>query len=334
MAEALVEDGIGEARAALVGDGEVIGWRVEREGGGPQPGAVWDARLVKRLGPTRAIVRLGADEALIVPPAAVTEGALVRVEVTRAAMPEAGRPRLPKARPLAAAPGCEEREEREVQAAPGLAARLAAEGHRVVRLPRHGLDRLEALGWSEALDAAADGRFLFPGGRLTAVPTPAMTVIDVDGDMDIDMLAVAGAAAAARAIRLWDLGGSVAIDLPTTGRTARQAAAEAFDRAMGEAPFERTAVNGFGLLHVVRPRARPSLLELSRLEPVATAALRLLRSAERTPGAGPMTLAAAPAVAAWIAARPGLVEELQRRTGRPARLEEAPALSISGWHVS
>ena len=40
MAEWLYEDGIGERRAALVEDGEIIEARIERDGEGPRVGAV------------------------------------------------------------------------------------------------------------------------------------------------------------------------------------------------------------------------------------------------------------------------------------------------------
>ncbi|HWT42993.1 MAG TPA: ribonuclease, partial [Sphingopyxis sp.] len=44
MAEWLYEAGIGEARAALVEDGEIVEARIEREGEGPRPGAILHAR--------------------------------------------------------------------------------------------------------------------------------------------------------------------------------------------------------------------------------------------------------------------------------------------------
>ena len=47
MAEWLYEAGIGEARAALVEDGEIVEARIEREGKGPRVGAIVGARLVE-----------------------------------------------------------------------------------------------------------------------------------------------------------------------------------------------------------------------------------------------------------------------------------------------
>ncbi len=45
------------------------------------------------------------------------------------------------------------------------------------------------------------------------------------------------------------------------GKAPRQAAAAAIDEHLPE-PFERTAVNGFGFVQIVRPRSRASLLEI------------------------------------------------------------------------
>ena len=109
--------------------------------------------------------------------------------------------------------------------------------------------------------------------------TPAMTLFDVDGSLPPAELAVAGAAAAARAIRRLGIGGSIGIDLPTLpARADRQAAAAALDAVLPQ-PFERTAVNGFGFLQIVRRRERPSLPELVQGDPVGAAARALLRRA-------------------------------------------------------
>ncbi len=76
-------------------------------------------------------------------------------------------------------------------------------------------------------------------------------------------LAIAGARAAAEAIRRHGVGGSIGIDLPTVeGKAARQAAADAVDEVLPK-PFERTSVNGFGFLQIVRPRTHASLFELA-----------------------------------------------------------------------
>ncbi len=125
-------------------------------------------------------------------------------------------------------------------------------------------DHLGAAGWRDLIDEARTGNVAFPGGELRIVPTPAMTLIDVDGTLPAPELALAGAKAAARTIRRHGIGGSIGIDFPTVkGKDERQAVAEAVDSALPQ-PFERTAVNGFGFLQIVRPRRHASLIELAQ----------------------------------------------------------------------
>lgn len=323
--ELLVEAGIGETRAALVADGRIVELHIERDDGNPRAGDVREGRLTTILVPgRRGVVTIGNIEGLLEPiPPGLTEGARLFVEVVREAIPERGRPRLAK---LRAAEG-------PARDAPRLADRLRATGVPVRRLPTHGPDRLEGAGWSEAIEEAATGVVAFDGGLLTLSPTPAMTVIDVDGPGAPAALAIAGAAAAAAAIRRFGLAGSIGIDLPTVGdKAVRTAAAAAIDAALPP-PFERTAVNGFGFVQIVRPRQRASILELVQGDPAATAALALLRRAEREPGAGERRLIAAPGVIGWLDAHPDLIAELARRTGGAVRLQADPALALAGGHV-
>ena len=116
-------------------------------------------------------------------------------------------------------------------------------------------------------------------------PTPAMTLIDVDGTLPPADLAAAGAEAAARAILRHDIGGSIGIDLPTVaGKAQRQRIGELVDAILPQ-PFERTAVNGFGFLQIVRPRRRASLFELAADRPAFEARALLRRAAMERTGA-------------------------------------------------
>lgn len=323
--EHLVEQGIGETRAIRVEDGRIVELHIERNGATFRAGDVREGRLAKILVPgKRGIVTVDGEEALIEPVrAGVTEGAKLFVEVVREAIPEAGRAKLAKVR---AADG-------PARGGPSLIDRLRIGGTPLRQLAPHGPDLLETAGWSEAIDEALTGVVAFEGGMLTISPTPAMTVIDVDGALAPTDLAVAGAAAAARAIRRLGITGSIGIDLPTVGdKVIRQRAGEAIDALLPQ-PFERTAVNGFGFVQIVRPRLRASIVELVQGDPAATAALALLRRAERAGGVGERTLVAAPGVAAWLAARPQLTDELSRRLGAPVALRPEPGLAISGGHV-
>src|SRR5262249_36422797 len=143
----------------------------------------------------------------------ITHGATLTIEVTREAIPGPESWKRPLARVTDKAPAGE---------AP-LAGRLEA---RELAFPDPG-DPLEAAGWDDLLDQARTGIITFAGGELRIEPTSAMTLIDVDGYLAPDDLAILGAAEAARAIRRFDIGGSIGIDLPTLGsKAARQAAAQ------------------------------------------------------------------------------------------------------------
>jgi hypothetical protein len=318
----IVERGIGETRAALIDGDTILEAHIEPDDT-LRAGTVLPARLARRLTQrNEGIVVWDGGEAMLAPlPRGVPEGATVLVEITRPPLPEPGKPKRARARPA-------------------LEGTVPGEGPDLLdRLPdaqlvgRFDADLLEDAGWSTLLEEAITGQVGFATGSLTLSLTPAMTLIDVDGEQAPAALAVAGAAAAARAIRRLDIGGSIGIDLPDAGdKAARQAAAAAIDASLPQ-PFERTAVNGFGFVQIVRRRSRVSIPELFALEPVAAHARALLRRAERTGGAGARTLTAHPALVAYLAARPAWLAELERRIGAPVGLREDPALAISAGHV-
>lgn len=320
MAEWLLEQGIGETRAILVEDDNIIEAAIELPGA-VRAGAVVAARLVRIVIPgRRGIASTDAEEILVEPlPAGLTEGAAFRAQVLREAIPEEGRTKLAKARATdeAERPG------------PSLEQRL---GEFTILTPNDP-DRFEQAGWSELIEQAALGEIAFPGGGLRMSLTPAMTLFDVDGVLAPEALAEAGAAAAARAIRRLAITGSIGIDLPTLpGRADRQRAAAAIDALLPQ-PFERTAVNGFGFLQIVRRRERPSIAEIVQGDPTGAAARSLLRRAERTAGRGPATIRAAAAVTARLQANPEWLVRLERTLGAPVALQADASLAISAGHV-
>lgn len=326
MAEWLCEAGIGEVRAALVADGAILAAMIEREGG-LRAGSIRKARLARITAPgRRGLVTFDDGEAVLEPlPPGVAEGGRLLIEIVREAIPEAGRPKPARARRAAegAVPGD----------GPALAARLAAGDGPVRDVPLHGPDLLEAAGWSELVEEATSGAIDFPGGALRLSVTPAMALFDVDGVLAPAALALAGAQAAAHAIRRMEIGGSIGIDLPTVSdKGVRQAVAAAVDAILPQ-PFERTAVNGFGFLQIVRRRTRASLPELFAADPALAAALGLLRQAERAQGIGTRMIVAAPAVIALIAQRADWIATLERRIGTGVVLRPDPARAISAGHV-
>lgn len=331
LAEWLFEDGIGERRAALICDGAITAIRIERDGDGIRPGTVTAATLLPRSGSERLRkVRLPDGELAIlraVPPG-VSDGASLLVHALRAAIPEVDIDKLAIVRPAA-----------EDDAHPRtyrLIDELSASEWPIRQLFPHEPDALEAAGWSEWAEAARSGQFAFPGGLLRMSLTPAMTVFDVDGDGPPLALAMEAAKAFARVLPLIDIGGSIVIDLPTLAAKAeRNAVGQAFDGAM-PAPFERTAINGFGLMQVIRPRHGPSLAERWQYRPVESAALALLRQAERQAAARPgqpVALAVSADIAGWIERRPALIEQFRQRTGVALGLHIDPALRNAHGHV-
>ena len=322
MAEWLYEAGIGEARAALVVDGMIVEAQIEPDDDAIRAGTVSRARLTERLAPHLARVTLdnGAEAMLDrPPPASVSEGSPVTIVIDREAVLEAGRPKRPRARLLrpdeAATP----------RAGPDLLVRITASGIPVRRCHAHEPDRLEAAGWSELLEEAQSGDIAFPGGQLRMAVTPAMTLFDIDGAPPLTPLAIAGARAVADAIRRFGIGGSIGIDFPTLpDKAARNAVAEAIDAALPQ-PFERTAVNGFGFLQIVRRRERPSLPELLAADPVGAKTRALLRRIEHIPPPGPASHIVPERVARYLKARPDWTAQLARRTGRPAIFEPQSA---------
>lgn len=334
----LYEEGIGECRAAMVANGRILEAQIERESPRVLAGAVAQGRLVHVLVPKkRGIVRLiSGEEVLLEPlPPRLAEGGNVLVEIRREALGEMGldgerRDKLAMAR--AAKPGA------KPHPGPSLLQRLRASELPVVPCPAHEEDHLEAHGWSELLDAAQRGEVGEETAALRIFPTPAMVLIDVDGSLPPAQLGPKGAKMAAQAIRAMGLAGSIGIDLPTlNNKEERNVAGAQIDKYLPQ-PFERTAVNGFGFVQIVRKRERPSLIELLRDDPARTAAMALLRRAERWTdgrgtGGGPVTLTAAPAVEACLRHHPEWLALLEKRRGGTVHLVADPALKPEQSHV-
>jgi hypothetical protein len=305
LAEWLTERGIGEDRSVLLDGDRIVAARIDL----PEcllAGQVEDAVLVSRTaGSKRGTARFpSGEEALVdrLPPEA-REGASLRLEVTRAAMPEAGRHKLAQARPTTAPVGPD-----------------AVSAGRVVHA-------FPACDWDELWDEAAQGIVAFAGGSLHFALTPAMTVIDIDGELRGRELALAAIPPLADALRRFDLAGNIGIDFPTLeAKVDRRAVDEALAAALADWPHERTAMNGFGFVQLVARLVRPSLLHLLSRNRAKAAARLLLRRAEQVEAPGALLLSAHPAVRAAVSAE--LEGELARRSGRNIGWAENAGLAL------
>lgn len=302
MAEWIYEAGIGETRAALIKAGAIVEARIELDEGGLRAGTIAPAKLVSVAD---RVVRFEHDEEALLStiPNGVTEGAAIIVEIVRERISEAGKPKRAKAVPALDA---------EAILGPSLLSRVAP----ARQLYPHEPDALERAGWTEALEEAETGYIAFPGGSLRFVLTPAMTIFDVDGVLPPEALALAAAEAVGSAIRRHDITGSIGIDFPTlSGREARKAVDMALDAALPN-PFERTAMNGFGFVQIVRRRSRASLPEMIQFDPVGARVRALLRCLERDP----KDIALPMREHDYLMLRPHWLQELERRTGRSIRI--------------
>jgi hypothetical protein len=301
--EWLIERGIGETRAALVEDGEIVEARARRDAVVPA-GTILNAKLVSVT--PRVTVEAGGEQ-FHLPRGVqgVSEGRELRIEVTREAL------------------GGSEPWKR------GLA-RMTDEAERAAPpLAQGKFGSIE--GWDELIAEAREGIIGFDGGELRMEQTSAMTTIDVDGWLVPDRLAQMAAWAAARAIRRLDLTGSIGIDFPTLkGRAERHAIDAILDDYLPQ-PFERTAMNGFGFVQVVRPKMRPSLIDLAH-DRAAFEARALLRRAGSEIGA--IRLAAHPAVIAVLEANPDWIGQLSRQVGGAVTLRADASLAMSAGHAA
>jgi len=202
----------------------------------------------------------------------------------------------------------------------------------------------EAFGGDAALEAVEAGRLDLPsGGAITLDETRAGAVIDVDaGATGAGGNAATArrktnreaAAAAARLLRLANCGGLAVIDfLDMKARRDREDVLAALDEALaGErGRVHRSGMNAHGLVSLTRPRRGQPLRERLLAPRPARASLEarglaLLRRAERESAGdkrpGELVLELDGELAAWLTAQ-GSLRELQQRTGRRVRLDEA-----------
>jgi ribonuclease G len=186
-------------------------------------------------------------------------------------------------------------------------------------------DSFEVEDWC---DRAISGTIPFDGGSLSLERTRAGLVIDVDGSGGNHAINLAAATTIAAVLRLFQISGMVMVDLVTPdNRKQRLELDAALDAALRKDPrsFERTAINGFGLVQIVRAKRGPSLIDvlcgmLHHAPSIETQALHLLNDAARSIGAGTRTLMARPDIINWIEKNPSLLDKLRQAVGADAKM--------------
>jgi len=315
-----VDFGPGEWRAQATRGATIIGQHILRpHWSSLLPGDIVAARLVDR----RGVLDIAGETVVLqgpVPRAA--EGQMLAVEIMRTRLPEPGRWKPARARATST----------PVPAPEPLAHRW---------LNRLGATRTSLVRLEFDLVTTVD----FGAGAWSMERTRAGCVVDIDGTVDQRDAVVAqggrqGANMAAlptllAALKRYAVGGSILIDfIAAPDRTARQTLAAAFDVAATSilGPCERTAINGYGLMQIVRPRTGPSWLDLwsgtgTAGESSETRAIALLRQALWTPGAGPRQIVVSPALAPAFAAFDDVLADLGRRLGAPVNVTIDPGLA-------
>lgn len=316
-AEWLVEEGIGEERAILI-EGDTIRAARLHWPGGLTLGQVEDA-TVAALHPhsgqrRRGTVRFANGELAHAArlPRDTSEGAQVRVEVTRESLAERGRLKLAQA----------QFSESDLREGPSLADQLASEGHSVRTVRRFPA----SADWEELWHEAWSGDVAFSGGALILSDTPAMTLIDVDLTDYFQALYFNGLPVLAATLSRMNMGGNIGIDFPTLDKSDRKAVDDRLGELLSDWPHERTAMNGFGFVQIVARMGQPSLLQRISRHRVSAAARLTLRRAEMVEGAGVTLITLHPALKAKL--KPEWLDELARRTGRPVRIETDPGLAL------
>ncbi len=281
------DDAPGERRAARVEDGQIVEIHIQRDAHWVL-GECGMGRVDRRTPAGAYVITEDGSEVLLRSKMGAAEGTYVAFDVTREAIAEPGRVKLP-----------------EVALRDGLPED---------RLSKDGLweRRLAALGSStatqsldEGFDTAIAGYSQIGDVIISFQRTKAGLVFDVDGIGDAFAINRIAALEIARLLRLYQVGAMVMIDFVSMeAKTQRAEIANIFDAASAKdsRPFERTAINGYGLMQVVRARPRPSVLDHlfgTRIAALSdeTQAYWLLRSAARSSGFGDRTITARPAVA-------------------------------------
>ena len=314
MREIAFDTAPGETRAIIFENEKAAELHIWRSHHSPV-GGVYDARISARA-PAHDYARLNNGDEIILPKVmGQHEGTIHRVKIVRQQICEPGKLKL-----AVAAPSNDALTDHNQLAALWQEA-LAARCHRIIDLPAD---------FDDQFDIALAGRSESDGATIWFERTKAGLVFDVDGIGDALANNRAAAAEIARLLRLFQIGGAAMIDfIGMENKTHRLAVADAFDRASADdlRRFERTSINGYGLMQVIRPKPAPSILDTlfgTRRVSLSdeTLILALLRAAGRTSGAGVRRCITTPALAAQLESPIWLpvIAQAARQAGAPLEI--------------
>jgi hypothetical protein len=284
------DDAPGERRAAVVENGNIVEIHIQRD-------ALWalgecGVGRIDRKTPSGAYVVADDGSTLLLRGKTnALEGARVMFEVTREAISEPGRIKPPEIML------------RDSAANPPIGkdalwdARLASLGQSAINASI-----------TEGFDVAIAGQSQLGDVTISFQRTKAGLVFDIDGIGDAFAINMVAAREVARLLRLYQVGAMVLIDFVSMeSKAQRTQIAEAFDAAsvLDPRPFERTAINGYGMMQVVRARPRPSVLDQlfgTRIAALSdeTQAYWLLRTVAQSSGFGARTVTIRPEVATLL----------------------------------
>ena len=284
------DDAPGERRAALVENGNIVEIHIQRD-------ALWalgetgTGRIDRKTPSGAYVVTDEGQELLLRSKIGDPEGARLTFELTREAIAEPGR--IKPAEIALRDSGCAQPSQKDAL----WDVRLTAFAQPVI-----------SASIADGFDIALSGQSQMGSVIISFQRTKAGLVFDVDGmgsAFDINQVA---AAEIARLLRLYQVGAMVMIDFVSMeAKAQRTQIAEIFDTASRSdgRPFERTAINGYGLMQVVRARPRPSVLDHlfgTRVAALSdeTQAYWLLRAVAQSSGFGARTVTARPDVAALL----------------------------------
>jgi len=332
-----VEEWVGETRAAVIEDGQIVELHFDRwseQGARAFVGELYLGRVKKVEGALNAaFVDLGRGEPGFLPfgkagrPAGLNEGAAIPVRVSREAFGEKGPTLALSAVELSGdAPEL-------IEADANLAERLLrrypeAEG---VWADEIGVDI------SATIEAATAIRVPVPGGgALVIEPTSALTAVDIDSAgrtanagrklaLDLNLAAMPEIA---RQVRLRGIGGNVVIDcLHLRAQPDRKAVEGALKRALkyDQARIDVLPMSHFGMIEMLRQRTGRSITEVLNdvkgqptTETLALDSLRLLQTEAHSNRASKLVLRTSAETAAWLETdtidwRPAMVDRIGPR---------------------